>query len=742
VSSLGVKLTPKILFPKDFPPATVGIFLKDRNLLITGHHNGFLVEWNLKEGGHEILSKSDSRVTTISFSGDSRIAVGYHSGGLYVIDLDNRDQVATLRIPKHTTNSRIWRTAWVDKNNLLLTSTYGEVTPFFESNKTWKENEALNGHEHSVFGIGSTNGEYVATGDYQGNIIVWKVKDNEYRQIQRLGVVGTVDGLYWHDENCFAVITDTGRIYQIERESKELQTWQTAVVVDIANFRGICISITEDGETIFAGTSDELIQFDLDSNLSETTTIPDIKGIFPSGNETYILTANGFYVFRNKPVEISRELINYRFTKISLLGHTGTGKTTFCKRLIRSEIDDIKSTFGKRIFNLKLEGENERRIIFHDHGGQETVLDTFIPFILDSDLILIFYSQIDKITFDKSLEILKEIKAKVNLNIPVYFIQTFIDHQLDEIPQGVTENLIEEGKISGLMRISPKDNIGFDEFDKQVLTKINWDKSRIMIQSPFIAGISETLSVLHKNNYPFIKFDEFKQRYQEVIDDTISEPHLRFLLKDYINQGIIEYYPAISELIVLDDKTFNKMRTDIPIYADHKDGIVDIKDLQKRFEHAIFLAMLDEMYLQSGVAIKNGDLRIFPHKLSSKSLDIPSDNKPDFAHQDLEEVFLNYQDIKIHRLIEMLSEQYLQCIGLTKYEGLFAWEKNAFVYYFIQEERKGVFEKFLKISFAIGGKKEKSRERLRKIFKSIIERIFGSQVTFANNENIKKKKLM
>ena len=33
----------------------------------------------------------------------------------------------------------------------------------------------------------------------------------------------------------------------------------------------------------------------------------------------------------------------------------------------------------------------ERRIIFHDHGGQETVLGTYLPFLTDSDIILIFF---------------------------------------------------------------------------------------------------------------------------------------------------------------------------------------------------------------------------------------------------------------------------------------------------------------------------------------------------------------
>lgn len=737
---MGVEVIPKTVFPKDFPPVTTGVFLPERNLLITGHENGFLVMWNIGNDSYKILLKSDSRVTTVSYSGGKRIVVGYHSGGLYVIELDEDYQIITLRPPEYSVNSRVWKTAWQDDRNLLLTSTYGEATPFRETDGNWKEEYmSLKGHSHSIFGVGSINGKYVATGDYKGNILIWEFKDNEYNQVQRLGIVGNIQDIYWYNEGCFAAITRKGKIYLIEKESKERKTWQTVVEVDIADYRGICVNITEDGKTIFAGTEGELVQFDLHTYQSETTSIKDIKRIFSSGNQTYILTNTGFYVFKNRPVEIKKELISYKFVKMSLLGHTGTGKTTFCNRIIYNDIGNIYSTFGKRIFNWKLEEEDiERRIIFHDHGGQETVLDTFIPFILDSDVILIFYKQIDKSTFNRSLEILKEVREKVSSDVPVYFIQTFVDHELDDIPHEILKSIIEDGEIKDFVKVSPKDNIGFDEFEKQIVAKINWKRARTMVQSPYVAGVSKTLSVLHEKNCPVVLFDVFKQTYQDIIGKRVSERHLKFLLKDYTNQGVIEYYPDISELIILDDKTFNKMRSDIPIYADHMSGIVNIRDLRKKFENEIFLAMLDEMYLQSGIAVKNGDLRIFPHKLPDKSLGIQAEFKTDLAKQGPSKILVDYQDINVGRLIELFSELHLQCIGLTKNEGLFAWEKNAYVYYFIQEERKGAFKKYIRFNFVIGGEKEKTKERLRKTFVTAIERLFGPALDITNTE-LKKK---
>jgi len=731
-----------VSFPEGFPAVTTGILLLDEHILITGHANGLVVKWDIIDNKYDLLLESDSPVRTISYK-NGKIAVGYHSGGLYVIDLVN-GKVTTLREPKHDKYSRIWRTLWLNDEELLITSTYGEITSFKYDFKEarWKENyNSLKGHSHSVFGIDSTGNsenKYVATGDYKGNIIVWEFKDNNYKIIQRLGVAGNVQDLCWYNKQSFAVITDTGTISIIESIGKE-DKWQIVAQVDAAKNRGICIEITDDGKTILAGTINEIIQFDLDSYQLETIQIP-VNKIFSAGNMAYVLNNKGLYSFEVKPIEIAEKLISYKFVKISLLGHTGTGKTTFCNRMLNMDIDKIFSTFGKKIFNLTLEDTEgiEKRIIFHDHGGQETVLDTFIPFLRDSDIILIFYRQTDKTTYMRAREILDEIREKVGGTLDIYFVQTFIDHEMNEIPDEEVQDLIETRKIVNRIKMSPKEKTGFDDFHREILEKINWDNARIMIQSPFTDGISKTFYVIQERGYPVIPFDMFKQIYQDVVGRTVSERHLKFLLEDYTNQGVIEYYPEISDLIIFNDEKFNKMRTDIPIYVDQNKGIVNINDLQKKFDNDQFLAILDEMYVKSGIAIKNGNLRIFPQKLQQEPLRIPESYKKDLMNQEQFELFTEYRRVELNRLIKLLSELELQCIGVSKTEGLFAWEKEAYIYYFVQEERRGITERYLKFTFFVGGNNQKVKERLKKEFIGIVERLYGPLLEI-EREQFKKK---
>jgi len=111
-------LTEKVVsFPTDFPQMTSGALLDDKTL-ITGHQNGFVVMWDLATRRYSIIFQDNSPVTTITCL-DKRIAVGYYSGGLYLLEAtDNGVTTKKLREPKYTTNSRIWRLVWVDSKNL------------------------------------------------------------------------------------------------------------------------------------------------------------------------------------------------------------------------------------------------------------------------------------------------------------------------------------------------------------------------------------------------------------------------------------------------------------------------------------------------------------------------------------------------------------------------------------------------------------------------------------------------
>ena len=54
---------------------------------------------------------------------------------------------------------------------------------------------------------------------------------------------------------------------------------------------------------------------------------------------------------------------------------------------------------------------------------------------------------------------------------------------------------------------------------------------------------------------------------------NVPASHLKFLLKSFSSQGLIEYYSDL-ESIIFQDETFEKLRTNIPVLVAHNNGII------------------------------------------------------------------------------------------------------------------------------------------------------------------------
>jgi len=428
-----VDLVEVVPFPEGFPSVTAGAFLREENILLSGHENGFVLLWDLKNKKHSKLYECNSPVRAISCSTNKEIAVGCDSGILVLLRPIGGTKPEILQEASYSKHSRVWRIVWIGKDTLVATSTYGTIKCFTRSTTSGWAVKNLQGHSNSVFGAASSDGKFLTTADFAGYIILWEHNDGNFSQIQQLNVVGNIQDICWYKDEVFAAVTRSGRILLFEKETAGSNRWQLMYEIEIATGMGNSVTVTDDGKTVFAGTGSELIQFDFDSQQTYQHSLTDVKKIFSEGETVYLLTDKGFYSFAKKDIEIRKDLINYRFVKISLLGHTGTGKTTLCNYIISGNVCDAKSTFGKRIWSWNLPRDDvvDKRIILSDYGGQEAVLETFLPFLKDSDMFLIFYKQTDKTTFEKALRILDLLSKRVKSGANVLFIQTFIDHEMN-----------------------------------------------------------------------------------------------------------------------------------------------------------------------------------------------------------------------------------------------------------------------------------------------------------------------
>ena len=728
-------------FPEEFPTVTTGILILEKNMLITGHENGFIVQWETNTGNHKILHECKSSVTAISKSPNDRVLVGCHSGYLFYFSLSDPDQKTTLQNAKDTIASRIWRTVWPDENNLITTSTYGGLYLNQKENSEWKSS-LLSGHSHSIFGIANQNDKFFASGDYRGYVNIWKKNSDLYENVDRLKIQGKVEGISWIRENSFATIDDLGHINLIELE-QDTNQWKSVFEADIATSSGTCIHSTEDGKSVFAGSYTEIIQFEPDSQQLQIFNIKCSKQIFSKNNTIYVLTKGGLFSFERSEIEIPLTLVKYQYAKISLIGHTGVGKSTLCSIVVQDSNNDIRSTFGKKIWTWTIqksdENSPERRIVFHDHGGQQTVLGTFLPFLTDSDVVLIFFKQTDRSTFEKAEEILDELKSITNTRTKIFFVQTHIDQELNEIDESKVKHLIETDQIVNCFKISPPKNLGLDEFEKELVNAISWSSPKTLAQSKSVEGIIQTISELEERNSSVVSFLEFKNIYKEIMNYDITTTHLKFLLNNLSSQGLIEYYPEVLDSIIFNDENYNELRSKIPMHVDNKKGLVTMSELQKEFGDSTYLQILDKVYLKYEIAIQDGDSRIFPDRLKHDGIIIYEPFKSFFKNPIYkDEMQFSSQHLDRGNIIKSLIELKLHCVYASYNEAVFAWENNACVYYKIEDGGgDAITGRTVKITYYVGGKQKNICDRLNKEFLDISKRLLGPIV--ATDDTIKKK---
>ena len=712
--------------PQEFPPISAGVFLINSNVIITGHTNGYVVKWDLSSNSHELLHECYSRVETISYSPKEEFAVGCNSGLLFTFTLSDPKKENLIQKATHDKFSRVWRSTWSSENTLFITSTYGVFNMLQRAKSSWRS-IGIGGHSHSIFAL-ATMGEFVASGDYRGRIEVLRLREARELVVDRLAVQTTVAALAWRKDEAFASIDTVGHISYFELDADK-GTWKSVFETDTATSEGTSIHIPEDGMTIFAGSHTELIQFDLDSQQIQMIPTERIVAIFSDNANVYVLTIAGLFSVKRSEVAVPTKLVKYQYSKVSLVGHTGAGKTTLCSQLVTGATDGIKSTFGKRVWNWILPSSDdspERRVVLHDHGGQETVLDTFLPFLTDSDVVMVFYKQTDKTTFEKAVTIRKEVESYVKPRTKIFLVQTHIDDPMNEIDEREVESLRSAGKIIDRIEVCPPSGGGITDFKEKLGAAIEWDNSRTMMRSEYVENLGTLIGDLYDGDTSVISFEDLRQKYQITFGQSISRSHLKFLLLNYVSQGLIEYYPEVIDSVIFNDERYNELRSKVPILVEQNKGIISINEIASKFPHQEYIRILDQVYLKYGIAIGDAELRIFPERLKPKIENIA---KPyiTFLQNSFDQatVDFQFQDVKMSRLLGALAELNLRCIDASKTEGLFTWETNACIYFHLEEAGDAVSGRRIRCSYTIGGEKEAICDRLSKEFDAIIIRLFG-----------------
>lgn len=727
-------------FPKDIPPIKSSSLLNNNNIIVTGHEGGFLALWKIDH--EEPIKKFNlrSEIECITVSSENKILVGCNSGDIYLLDQAHNYEYTLIRKGDRDKFSRIWRLKWIDNNSFIATSTFGNILNFKQTDKGFWKSKQLVAHSNSVFGLDFQEG-YLATGDYRGLIVIWKMSDEEFTEIGRIRTIGTIQDIKWNTKTSLSAVTRNGHVYYIEFDSADGE-WSVVFDAFVALEMGRSIQFTNAGSDLIALAGDELLHINLPSQQFKKHDLKGGVSIYKiSKNIIGVITQKSIFQIAINHISMPDSLVKYKFAKISLIGHTGVGKSTLCDAIIGAGDYDKQSTYGKKVWEWDLAtGKEDRRIIFHDHGGQETVMYTYLPFISDSDILMLLFMKNDISTFNKIENLIPRIKTFVNEKTKIILVETWVDQNVDEAPKKKIEKLIEDGSAKFCMYVSATNNIGLKELKSRLIKEIDWYKAKVVIQSKESENTIALIREIQNNQIFALPFDNVHSRYNEQWTH-ISKVHLDFLLRNFSSEGIIEYYPEASKFIIFGGKNYTELRSEIPIFASEENGIVDIRDIESKFSNLPeYVKIIDYLFQEYRVNIKNGNLRIFPELLRDGDILLKGRNIT-FEGDVPIIIEVESSNIRHELLIQALSELNLQCVDLTLYQGLFKWENNAYIYYLFQRSGDPVRGIKTKFTFYLSGEKDKYIRRLKEDFASIIKSLYGSVVTVDDStaeEDLKK----
>ena len=714
----------KEIFKINSRMANVNTGLLTPDYLFTGHVNGQVIAWKAKSHNPKLVCNLISTVRNIrEFKG--KLIVGGDSGFLKVISIQNLDEVVSIKKNLGT----IWRTVWVDEDHIAYGGKYGNLKLLEKTNGVWNSKDLI-GHEDSIFGLDCFDSKYLASGDYSGKIIIWEYNNGTLNKKQELNILDGIQGIFWRDENAIAIVSRSGKLHFLEKEKDK---WIHTFEINLGTAWGNSVVMGKDENVIYGSTDNEVIQVDLSTYQSKKFEIKNCKKIFIFKDKLMLLTSRGFYAIDKSKIDIPIDLIKFKYSKISLIGHTNVGKSTFCNKLVREPQKKIQTTLGKRIWNWipKIPLDLECRIIFHDHGGQESVLATFLPFLTDSDLILLFFSQRDIHTFEVAKKALKELKRILTKDIKIVLVQTFIDQPIEEISEKDILILMKEFGISNRFKLNPKSGQNIDDLKDFIVEYIEWKEAKIMIQTRLADDVFKSIIEIYKSDKPNISIDDFKSFFKKYSQKTISTPHLKFILSNLSDQGIIEYYKQISNKIFINDEDLNSLKSQIPIQLKSFGGIVDINKIYKSFpDSKEYIDIIDEIYTTYLIWINAGNLRIFPNHLKEEPIILQQKPKDLLKSGFENELIFNYQEIELNLFLKLLVEIGLNCISVSTNEGFFMWgDDSAIIYYKFLETGDNIKGIFLKCIFYIGGSNEKLILELKNKFSSILISLFGEVVS-------------
>lgn len=649
---------------------TAGLFLIEKNKIILGYSDGNVKILNCKKDGSDIsidhsfrISRSDRVKTIAQYGSESVIFIGSQNFGSYTLyDLDKKE-ILKEDLGINSKRNRIFTSAWINKNDIVIGSTYGKITHFIlNDNYSNIEERYLGEHDtDSIFAISFLLDRKLISGGYGGYSNIWNLDEGSISYEEKIiGLRETIQSIAILEEgNYFATLGREGTIQIFEKVNED---WILILRFLSGSGQGNFMQFSKNQDKLFALTENEVILTDIKTTGVYRYPIRNGLALYEKDKQLIVITSSGIFEIDIK--EPDQTLFDtYEYLKVGVIGHTDTGKTTICKRIITGEVDPkIKSTKMKRVWDW-ITKQNSYRIIFHDFGGQASIIPAHLPHIVDSDLIIIVYSQRDDTTFKIATDLENRLRNEFDYHKEIIFIQTHGDHR-DSVKE-LLKTYNSENPDRKIIPIKTKFNEDESEIENidivqnEILKKLEKIKSKLQINTHETNYLLNLIEDYQQNGIEVINFDEIFDEIKSKFPKT-KRNYLLYTLKGLQIQGRIEinkrdddYFIYLNMRKILEakneilDKIYSKLGVinwikykselnpedlefDIEYIDITKDMLVEDNTFLEHYDQIIILDFLREKLEDEDLRKANELGLIFTDEKLSKEIVIDKQYLPDF----------------------------------------------------------------------------------------------------------------
>lgn len=563
--------TNKIFLGTNFGRIYRGTLLEKRKILQMDFGRANYVKV-LESTLERIYSKLAGEIRAIKHLGYNKYLILSSEGEILWYNLDT-DKKFFICNEKGSAKTRKWRLLVLDFKNFLTIGNYRRIIHWSRDSWGRYNPKFLSQNGEGLFCLDwiKRDQNLLFINGYHGTSEMWVKKRNNVIKSLDLDLDPNLQQITEIIENHIFSIDYFGNFifYSVTDDYK----LNTAERFDIANKKGNCVHHSAENEMILAGTEDNLLYYDFQSDTIftlnlQTRDIIDYKGIDICLSAKSIIRPD----FSKK--KTPSNLTKYNYIKIGLVGDSYVGKTCLCRFLESGVFHSTPSSSGHHVWVIPFNEDQTKRILFYDLAGQGSELFTYFPLIADVNIIFLFYRANSKETFDIVLEYHDELRKK-HPNVEFIFIQTFSKQRL-RVPKPYLEEELQKRGFNhetDVIRIDSSDGTGYPDFEVNVLNSIDWSNTRSVTRTNLKDLIEKVIqTALSEGKAKTFTVEELAK----IIGATNTRTEN--VVKNFAKQGLLIYL-AEEKLIVVNDEDYHEIHSDIATAVDARNGYMQTNDI-------------------------------------------------------------------------------------------------------------------------------------------------------------------